>query len=369
MAGEINYYQVFDVAREAPPAEGAPDRAGDEASREVSAVESEGFTAKSADFAAKSADFAARANKKGGRLEGEKAAGESGKGGRVQSDEENAHFAARRRERERRNSLASMARAPKEPGAAVLPAGAGQAEKGGALRRDSKRADTRPGRETPPGQAPGAPQGFVAEAGEKFSGGPAVPPIIPAASETHETPGRPGPEQPEPEQPGLEPTQPQVGSGALEEQFAQLQRNAQMLQQAEAAARTERDYAVDRSIRMRIESEVAEIGRLDPSVRSFEDIRNSPDYARLGELVKGGVSLVDAYKLTHFDRLTQNAAAGARQAALNARSGKAHLQRMDGTGGEAPPAVPGEVLRAYRAIMPELSTREIEQHYNQYLEG
>lgn len=331
MAGEINYDQVFDVAREAPSAEGAPNRAGDGATREASAAES--------------ADSTARANKKGGRPKAEKAAGETGKGGRVQSDEENARFAARRRERERRNLQASPA----------VPAGAGQAEKSGALRRDSSRADAGPGKETSPGQAPGAPRGFLAEAGESVSGGPAEPPAIPAASATQEMSG-----QLELGQPGS--GRPQAGGAALEEQLAQLR-------QAEAAARAERDYAVDRSIRMRIEGEVAEIGRLDPSVRSFEDIRNSPDYARLGELVRGGISLVDAYKLTHFDRLTQNAAAGARQAALNARSGKSHLQRMDGTGGGAPPAVPGEVLRAYRAIMPELSAREIEQHYNQYLEG
>lgn len=155
---------------------------------------------------------------------------------------------------------------------------------------------------------------------------------------------------------------PESRAAASQEQLLQLR-------QAEAAMRAERDYAVDRSIRQRIESEVSEIGRLDPTVRSWEDIRNSSDYGRLGELVKGGISLVDAYKLVHFDRLTQNAAAGARQAALNARSGKAHLQRLNGTGGETSGAVPGEVLRAYRAIMPELSTHEIEQHYNQYLKG
>lgn len=155
---------------------------------------------------------------------------------------------------------------------------------------------------------------------------------------------------------------PESRAAASQEQLLQLR-------QAEAAMRAERDYAVDRSIRQRIKSEVSEIGRLDPTVRSWEDIRNSSDYGRLGEMVKGGISLVDAYKLVHFDRLTQNAAAGARQAALNARSGKAHLQRLNGTGGETSGAVPGEVLRAYRAIMPELSTREIEQHYNQYLKG
>jgi len=229
-------------------------------------------------------------------------------GGRLQPAEKNARFAAGQRERERRDAV----RVP------AVPEDTGTADEQGELQEKPVKAS---------------------------------PALIPE-DEPVSFEGQTAPAQ----------AMPENGAAAFETQLLQLRR-------AEAAARAERDYAVDRSIRQRIESEVTEIGRLDPAVRSWEDIRNTPGYERLGELVRGGVSLVDAYKLVHFDRLTGNAAAGARQAALNARNGKAHLQSLSGTGGETLPAVPGEVLRAYRAIMPELSVREIEQHYNQYLKG
>lgn len=305
--GEINYFEVFDVTEETvsqtePPSGNAPGYGGQDGSRDIPEAE--------------------HVAKEKGSVRLDESRGKPVKRGkRVQSDEENARFAARRRERERQEA-SSLRSPPKEP--PVFP---GEAQ-----------------REATPDYAGTAPRDGVTVTGQNaFS------------QEARRLPQTPGGEAAQAQQ------QPESGGPAYEEQLQRLRR-------AEAEAKAERDYAVDRSIRQRIETEVMEIGRLDPSVRSFEDLRNSPDYSRLGELVRSGISLVDAYKLTHFDRLQSSAAESARQTALNAREGKAHLQHLGGTGGDTAPAVPGEVLQAYRAIMPDLSAREIERHYQQYLE-
>lgn len=321
MAGEMDYDQIFGVTEGEPagsPSPAAPvyGEAYDSRVKDAGTVK----PGESDDSQASAAGSVTRAKEKDG------AAKETEKrNGRPQSPEENARFAARRRERERRAALKGRS-----------PSASSQTAAAGLRPEETARAET----EEPAAKPAGLSQDETA-----LSAGPARMPGVPPeeAEPRAQAGGDGGPETAE-----------QAGP-VLEEQLARL--------------RAERDFAVDQSIRRRIDGEVAEIARLDPAVRSFEDIRSSEAYARVGELVQSGISLVDAYKLVHFDRLTGNAAATARQAALNAQSGRAHLQSLGGTGGETAPAVPGEVLRAYRAIMPELSAREIEQHYHQYLRG
>lgn len=340
MAGEINYFKVFDVAEgetaglAAESADSAAEPAG---SASGNAPEHGGQGLSRED----STGSVTRAKKTGGAQTEEIRPGAGQRQKRLQTDEENARFAARRREREA---------AARRQGQVKAAGPAGGPDAGGT-----------DGNAVVPGEFANSaadPAGSAAETGPVDGQADARE----SASETLGGSVQQPAEMPEPNAtvPANEP--PGDNETPYGEQLKQLRL-------AEAAARAERDFAVDRSVRQRIENEVSEIGRLDPSVRSFEDLRNSPDYARLGELVRSGISLVDAYKLTHFDRLRESAAMGARQAALNAREGKAHLQQLGGTGGDTPPAVPGEVLRAYRAIMPDLGVREIEQHYNQYLKG
>lgn len=135
------------------------------------------------------------------------------------------------------------------------------------------------------------------------------------------------------------------------------------------SAIAQRDFAVDRSIRLSIESDIREIGRLDQSIRTYEDIKGSESYGKVLELVEKGNSLLDAYKLANFEKLTSSAASAQRQATLNSMQGKAHLRKMSGGMGELPVTVPAEIMREYRAIMPDLSDAEIQKHYNRYMKG
>lgn len=56
-----------------------------------------------------------------------------------------------------------------------------------------------------------------------------------------------------------------------------------------------------------LEGQLAAIGRLDPRVRCAEDLVKLPCFAAFDELVRGGLDMVNAYKLANFDELTVTA--------------------------------------------------------------
>ena len=78
----------------------------------------------------------------------------------------------------------------------------------------------------------------------------------------------------------------------------------------------------------RIQRDVAEISKYDPSIKTFEDLANLPNYKDMVELVAqtdGKTSIVDAYKMLNFDAFMQHTNEAARQQAINQMRGKSHL--------------------------------------------
>jgi len=89
----------------------------------------------------------------------------------------------------------------------------------------------------------------------------------------------------------------------------QAQQVIEHAQQAEAKATLERD--------------VAEIGKIDPSIKSLGDLASLPNFPQMYEFCERnpGASIVDAYKIFNFDNRSQ----AARQQAINQMRGKDHL--------------------------------------------
>lgn len=129
-------------------------------------------------------------------------------------------------------------------------------------------------------------------------------------------------------------------------------------EQAEQAKREAQQAAA----KVKVDEQLKEIGALDPSIRSMEDLVKMPTYAKFYELVKKGNTLTDAFKLANYDALTKGAAAGARQAALNAAQGKQHMGQTQ-TRGAGAVSVPAEVMEQYRAFNPDATEAEIRAHY------
>lgn len=127
-------------------------------------------------------------------------------------------------------------------------------------------------------------------------------------------------------------------------------------------------FAQERAIEARIESQLndglRQIREIDGGISSLRELRKSPNYDRLVELVKRGNSLPDAYKLANFDTLTKSAVEKEKQATFNRMRGKAHMTPISRRQGSGMVAVPQPVLEQYRMFNPNASDEEIQNHYN-----
>lgn len=122
---------------------------------------------------------------------------------------------------------------------------------------------------------------------------------------------------------------------------------------------------MDLEIRAKIDSQMREIQMISPEIKSMEDLSKLDNFEKLYDMVGKGYELADAYKVLNYDRLTAKAAEVAKQQALNSIGGKNHLQPVTPRGQGAVP-VPVEVAAEYRALMPEATDAEIQAHYNKY---
>ena len=135
-------------------------------------------------------------------------------------------------------------------------------------------------------------------------------------------------------------------------------------QQAQPAPRPQ----VNPAMEAQVAAELAQIRQLNPNIRSVGDLLTMPRAKEFYQLVKRGNSFVDAYKLAHYDQLTQQAAAAARQQAQNLARSKGHLiaaaQR-----GKGAATVPAPEMDLFRAFNPQASEAAIQAYYNKYQGG
>lgn len=133
------------------------------------------------------------------------------------------------------------------------------------------------------------------------------------------------------------------------------------------AARIAEERAVETRVQTQLSDELRQIREMDSSVGSLQDLRQSPSYTKIVDLVKRGNNLVDAYKLANFDTLTRSAADKEKQAALNRLRGKAHMTPVSHRQGGGMAPVPEQVMNQYRIFNPGATDEEIQRHYNNEL--
>jgi hypothetical protein len=117
--------------------------------------------------------------------------------------------------------------------------------------------------------------------------------------------------------------------------------------------------------RAKMDGEIAEVAKLNPAIKTLEDILRMPTGPKFAELAKKGVPLPEAYRYANMEALAAQSAAAAKQAALNATQSKAHLTATTASGSGAVP-VPADVMAQYRLLMPDKTDEEIQKHYQEY---
>ncbi len=134
------------------------------------------------------------------------------------------------------------------------------------------------------------------------------------------------------------------------------------------AARAQIAQARMDQARAQLDRDLVELQKLDPTVKSLEDLAAKPDQEKFEGYVRKGLSLADAYKLTYGDELLARQGKAARQAAINDLRSKEHLV-PDNKRGTGVAEVPQEIREQYKLFNPDSTDEEIQKNYNEYLKS
>lgn len=118
----------------------------------------------------------------------------------------------------------------------------------------------------------------------------------------------------------------------------------------------------------RLESDLAEITKLDPSIKSFSDLKNLESIGEIVARVNAGWNLIDAFKNVEFNNLLAKGKAGAKQTAINQTRGKAHLQGADSLAEDTDEVeIPKAEYASLKEVFPNKTGKELKKLYNQTL--
>lgn len=114
---------------------------------------------------------------------------------------------------------------------------------------------------------------------------------------------------------------------------------------------------------------VKEISRIDSSIKSLDDIVSAPNYDEILGYVQKGMDLTSAYKVANFDRLMASTTAGAKQATINNMKGMQHLNQTNGlnVGNDGEVDIPQSELGVWQKAFPDLSLKELKAKYNRVI--
>lgn len=133
----------------------------------------------------------------------------------------------------------------------------------------------------------------------------------------------------------------------------------QLISQNEAAEKARRDAEANAEV----DAQIAEIRKLDASIKSLDDLMNAPYWPELYAKVSAGYSIKDAHFLINYERLEKAKLEAARVAGADKARGKDHLTGLAPARGNGSATVPAAQMAMYRAFNPTASDAEIQAHY------
>ena len=136
--------------------------------------------------------------------------------------------------------------------------------------------------------------------------------------------------------------------------------------EAISRAETERQQAQAEAFRTKVAGELAEIQKLDPTIKTVEDLLKMPNAQEFYGYVKNGASFLKAFRMANEERLTAAKVEAARQQAISNTRSKAHLTATGNSRGGGAASVPTDELAVFRMFLPGASEAEIQAYYNNY---
>nr|DAH38068.1 MAG TPA: hypothetical protein [Caudoviricetes sp.] len=127
-------------------------------------------------------------------------------------------------------------------------------------------------------------------------------------------------------------------------------------------ARETKETAEVQDFTARREMELAEIRKINPEIKTLDDIIRMPTGGDFADLVRKGCSFVQAYKTANFEAIMQKNRAAGEQRARNAAMSQAHIKGTPKSQQEAF-VVPQQVREMYRKFNPDITDEEIAKDY------
>lgn len=111
-----------------------------------------------------------------------------------------------------------------------------------------------------------------------------------------------------------------------------------------------------------IQEEIRQINEIDPSIKDVSDFIKMDNYDEFEKLVKKGHTLVDAYKLTNFDKLVQRKVDKKEHDDMVKKNSTSH-QKEGKSSGLEPETIDAVSLNIFRSFYPNLSDADILKKY------
>ena len=118
-----------------------------------------------------------------------------------------------------------------------------------------------------------------------------------------------------------------------------------------------------------IDNELAIIHEIDPSITTASDLANVENFAEIESYWKRGYAISDAFKLANFGKVSKQSLDAVKQAAINKAKSTSHLQSTVGVteGGKELMDIPKDQIDLWRACYPGLSDKQLKEKYNNIL--
>lgn len=107
------------------------------------------------------------------------------------------------------------------------------------------------------------------------------------------------------------------------------------------------------------------IRKMDPSVKTVDDLLNHPSIHRVMDRCRKNPNLPvhESFQLENMQAIMSNASSAGAQRTFNSVQGRSHMRTTQGRGSGAM-EVPAETMRLYRQLNPKATESEIRAHYN-----
>lgn len=117
-----------------------------------------------------------------------------------------------------------------------------------------------------------------------------------------------------------------------------------------------------------VEKEIELINKLNPNIKSLDDISMEDNCQEVIDKLNKGYSLYDAYVLSNLDKINANNLEKGKRKAIDNVNSKKHLGKTRG-GSVDFTDVPKDVYETYRRNLPKWSDKQIREHYAKTMNG